>query len=141
MSITPRLLRVLILAAAGAFLAVALVIRAVADGGLEQHSGTALYASMVWAGVLALRPRTAPLPAGAVAIAFCWLVELSQLTGIPATLSARSLLARLALGVQFDPLDLAWYPAGVLPLVVLHQLARARARPVASTGQAGRRRR
>lgn len=71
----------------------------------------------------------APVPAGTVATVFCWLVECAQLTGLPAELSARSLVARLALGVQFDPVDLAWYPAGVAPLVVLHHLVRARARP------------
>ncbi|MFG3420295.1 DUF2809 domain-containing protein [Micromonospora sp. NPDC049460] len=124
MSITPRRCRILMLAAAAVFLAVALVIRATAGGGLEQHSGTALYGSMVWAGVLFLRPRTAPLSAGALAVAFCWAVEVSQLTGIPAALSARSLVARLVLGVQFDPVDLAWYPVGVLPLVALAQFVR-----------------
>lgn len=76
-------------------LAVALLIRHVGDGALEQHSGTALYASMVYAGVLFLRPRTAPLTAAA----------------------------------QFDPTDLAWYPAGVVPLLVLHTLLRAGPRP------------
>jgi hypothetical protein len=67
-----------------------------------------------------------PVPAGTVATVFCWVVELAQLTGMPAELSARSLAARLALGVQFDPVDLAWYPAGVAPLVALHHLVRAR---------------
>lgn len=125
---SPSSLRVLMLAAAAVFLAVALVVRAAADGGIEQHSGTALYACVVWAGVVFVRPRTAPLPAGAIAVAFCWTVEVSQLTGIPAALSAHSLLARLALGVRFDPVDLAWYPVGVLPLAALHQFVRDRAR-------------
>mgnify|MGYP006209449949 CR=1 FL=1 len=58
--------------------------------------------------------------AGAVAVTFCWLVELLQLTGLPAELSERSLAARLILGVQFDATDLAWYLVGVLPLVMLH---------------------
>ncbi|MEU4775221.1 DUF2809 domain-containing protein [Micromonospora sp. NPDC023644] len=128
MSITSRRCRILLLAAAALFLVVALAVRAAADGGLEQHSGTALYASMVWAGVLFLRPRLSPPAAGAIAIAFCWAVEASQLTGVPAALSARSLLARLALGVQFDPVDLAWYPVGVLPLVAVHRIVDARAR-------------
>ncbi|WP_155375603.1 ribosomal maturation YjgA family protein [Catellatospora vulcania] len=120
--------RLAALAAAVAVLAIALLIRAVADGPLEQHSGTALYASLIYAGVFVLRPRTAPLVAGAAAIAFCWLVELSQLTGVPAYLSERSLLARLALGVAYDPLDMLWYPVGVLPLVALHlALRRGRA--------------
>ncbi|MEU8007771.1 DUF2809 domain-containing protein [Catellatospora sp. NPDC049111] len=114
------------LAAAIAVLVIALLIRALADGPLEQHSGTALYASMIYAGVFVLRPRTTPLLAGAVAITFCWLVELSQLTGLPAYLSEHSLLARLALGVAYDPLDMLWYPAGVLPLVAVHLLTRAR---------------
>ncbi|MEU8081349.1 DUF2809 domain-containing protein [Catellatospora citrea] len=114
--------RLAALAAAVAVLAIALLIRALADGPLEQHSGTALYASMIYAGVFILWPRATPPVAGAVAIAFCWLVELSQLTGVPAYLSERSLLARLALGVAYDPLDMLWYPIGVLPLVAVHLL-------------------
>ncbi len=109
-----------------AALAVALTIRALAGGALEQHSGTALYASMVYAGVLFLAPRAHPALTAALAVAFCWLVELSQLTGIPAELSQRSLVARLALGVQFDPVDLIWYPVGVLPLAVAHWAVAAR---------------
>ncbi|MEH0934174.1 ribosomal maturation YjgA family protein [Micromonospora psammae] len=134
MSITPRTVRLLTPLAAALFLGVALAIRAVDDGPLRQHSGTALYASMVWAGVLFVRPRLAPLPAGLVAVVFCWLVECAQLTGIPAELSARSVAARLALGVQFDPVDLAWYPAGVAPLVALHLAVRRRRRTAGPVG-------
>ncbi len=120
--------RLAALAAAGGFLAVALGIRVLgggsgvldSSGALAQHSGTALYASMIYAGVFLLRTGATPLFAGAAAIAFCWLVELLQLTGVPAKLSEQSLIARLVLGVQFDALDLAWYVAGVLPLVALH---------------------
>lgn len=128
MPITSRAVRLLIAVAALLFLGLALLIRVVDDGALRQYSGTALYASMVWAGVLFLWPRMAPVPAGTLATVFCWLVECAQLTGVPAELSARSLAARLALGVQFDPVDLAWYPAGVVPLVVLHHVVRARRR-------------
>ncbi|WP_406063736.1 DUF2809 domain-containing protein [Micromonospora sp. NBC_00860] len=126
--ITARTVRMLMSVAALLFLGLALLIRAIDDGALRQYSGTALYASMVWAMVLFLWPRVAPAPAGVLAIAFCWVVELAQLTGVPADLSARSVAARLALGVQFDPVDLAWYPAGVVPLMVLHHLVRARHR-------------
>ncbi|PWU46669.1 DUF2809 domain-containing protein [Micromonospora globispora] len=131
MSIRPPVFRLLMLMAAALFLAVALTIRALSGGGLEQYSGTALYASMVYVGVLFLWPRLAPLPAGGVAVGFCWLVEIAQLTGVPAALSARSLLARLVLGVQFDPTDLAWYPVGVAPLVAVHWLLRSNTRPPA----------
>ncbi|MFI7426673.1 DUF2809 domain-containing protein [Micromonospora sp. NPDC049836] len=129
MPITARRVRLLMPVAALLFLGLALLIRALDDGALRQYSGTALYASMVWAGVLFLWPRLAPVPAGAVATTFCWMVECAQLTGVPAELSARSLAARLALGVRFDPVDLAWYPVGVVPLMLLHHLVRARARP------------
>ncbi|MFE9657406.1 DUF2809 domain-containing protein [Micromonospora sp. NPDC006431] len=122
MSIRPTIFRLLMLVSAALFLAVALAIRALADGRLEQYSGTALYASLVYAGVLFLWPSLRPVPAGAIAAGFCWAMECFQLTGVPAALSARSLLARLVLGVQFDPVDLLWYPVGVVPLVVLHRL-------------------
>jgi Protein of unknown function (DUF2809) len=117
-------IRLLMLASAALFLAVALAIRAAAGGALEQISGTTLYASMVYAGVVFLWPRMRPLVAGAIAIGFCWAVELSQLTGVPAYLSARSIVARLVLGVKYDPADMLWYPAGVIPLVVVHWLLR-----------------
>jgi hypothetical protein len=126
-------LRIRLIAVAGVavLLAVALGIRLVVSrggildgsGALAQYSGTALYAATVYAGVFILAPRARPWVAGAVAIAFCWAVEFFQLTGVPATLSARSVLARLALGEKFDPTDLAWYVIGVVPLVVLHEAA------------------
>lgn len=128
MSLAPRSVRLLTFASAVIFLAVALAIRAAADGAFEQYSGTALYASIVYAAVVFLWPRVSPLAAGGIAVGFCWLVEVAQLTHIPAALSQRSLLARLVLGVQFDPTDLAWYPIGIVPLIALHWLVQARAR-------------
>jgi hypothetical protein len=119
------------LAGAGGFLATALGIRVLASGdgvldssgALQQYSGTTLYASMVYAGVFVLVPTARPMVAGTAAVTFCWLVELLQLTGLPAKLSEQSLVARMVLGVQFDATDLAWYLVGVLPLVFLQTLA------------------
>lgn len=128
MSNTPRSVRMLALASTFAILAIALGIRAAADGPLEQHSGTALYASLIYAIVVFFWPRLTPFATGAIALGFCWLVELAQLTPVPAALSERSLLARLALGAHFDPIDLAWYPIGVAPMVAIHWLALSLAR-------------
>ncbi|MEU4219536.1 DUF2809 domain-containing protein [Actinoplanes sp. NPDC026623] len=129
MPITHLRFRLLMLAAAGGLLAIAFAIRAGSGllngaGRLEQYSGTALYASMAYVGVLSLWPRRSPLTAGAIAWAWCWSIECFQLTGVPAYLSGHSLLARLALGVQFDPTDLLWYPLGIIPLAALHELLR-----------------
>jgi hypothetical protein len=138
MSITHLRFRLLMLAAAAGLLAVALAIRAGTDGSLNgagrlaQYSGTALYASMAYVGVLFLWPRRSPLGAGAIAWAWCWAMEFLQLTGIPADLSSRSLAARLVLGVRFDPTDLLWYPPGIIPLVVLHEVLRRTRRGAAA---------
>jgi len=118
--------RVGALAGAGVVLVAGLLVRAVGEGAWAQHAGTALYASLIYVGVLVLRPGASPLPAGIAAVAFCWLVEAFQLTGVPAALSGRSLIARLVLGTSFDWADIALYPAGVLPLVAGHLLVRAR---------------
>jgi hypothetical protein len=112
----------------GGSLALALGIRLAAGSVLDssnpinQVSGTVLYASAVYGGVLFLFPRSRPGVVAAVAAAFCWLVEFFQLTGVPAAWSAHSIAARLALGVHFDPFDLAWYLVGVLLAVALHHL-------------------
>lgn len=127
-SITWLRFRLLMVAAGAGFLIVALGIRGLSGGmlnstgRLEQYSGTALYASMVYVGVLFLWPRLSPWAAGGAAWAWCWAVEFFQLTGVPAELSARSLPARLVLGSQFDAVDLFWYLPGIVPLVVVHHL-------------------
>ncbi|MFI7596676.1 DUF2809 domain-containing protein [Actinoplanes sp. NPDC049681] len=110
------------LAGAVLIVGVAFLVRAVAGGPLEQYAGTALYASLVYAGVFVLRPGAHPITAGASAVLFCWLVEFFQLTGIPARFPA----AHLILGARFDATDVVWYPVGVVPLVVAHLAVRAR---------------
>jgi len=95
-------------------------------GVLEQVSGTALYASAFYGGVLILWPHGRPLPVALISIAFCWAVEFFQLTDVPVELSARSVVARLVLGRVFDPSDLLWYVLGVLLAVAVHYLTLCR---------------
>lgn len=118
----PVLVRAIAVLTAIATVIVALSIRTLADGAIVQISGTVLYASMLYSAVVFLAPRLRPWLAGMIAVGLCWAVEFSQLTGVPAELSERSALARLALGARFDPVDVLWYPAGVVPLVLLHAL-------------------
>src|SRR5215468_3619816 len=124
MLLRPKAVRILTPVLALVFLAVALALRATTHGIVQNASGTALYASMVYVAIVFFWPRMHPLTVGAIAVGFCWAVEISQLTGVPAYLSARSIVARLVLGLAFDPWDMAWYPAGVVPLVVVHWLLR-----------------
>jgi Protein of unknown function (DUF2809) len=123
-----RAIRLVALAAAAGFVATAIGIRYLgtgrlySNGPLEQDSGTALYAAAVYAGVLFLVPRIRPVLAGAIALTWCWLVELAQLTSIPASLSARNVLLRLLLGTSFDWTDMLWYPIGIAPVLLAHLL-------------------
>jgi len=95
-------------------------------GLLEQISGTALYASAFYGGLLMLWPRGRAVVLGLISIGFCWAVEFFQLTGVPATLSAHSVVARLVLGRVFDRSDLAWYVVGVLLAAAIHYLTLCR---------------
>ena len=95
-------------------------------GPLEQISGTALYASAFYGGVLFLWPRGRPTVVALISIGFCWAVEFFQLSGVPAALSAHSVVARLVLGRAFDPADLAWYVLGVLLAAAIHHLTLCR---------------
>lgn len=128
MSLALGWVRLLMVVSAAVFAAAAFAIRAVSEGALGQYSGAALSGSIVYTVVVFIWPPISPPVAGGIATAYCWVVEFSQLTGIPATLSQRSVVARLLLGAQFDIVDVAWYPVGIIPLVALHWLMRARAR-------------
>ncbi|WP_068263594.1 DUF2809 domain-containing protein [Janibacter limosus] len=86
-------------------------------------AGSVLYA-MAACFAIALLSRGRPATAAGAAFVACVLVELAQLTGIPARLPALSLL----LGSGFDPRDIGWYAVGsVLGAGVMVLLARVSA--------------
>ncbi|NDU77289.1 DUF2809 domain-containing protein [Actinomadura sp. DSM 109109] len=129
MSLAVRCIRPLMVISAGVFAGAAYAVRAVVDGPVEQYSGAAFSGAIVYTIVVFVRPPVSPLSAGGVAVGYCWFIEFSQLTPIPAAISQRSWFARQLLGAQFDAVDVAWYPAGVVPLVAVHWFFRARTRP------------
>ncbi|MFJ8186264.1 DUF2809 domain-containing protein [Streptomyces sp. NPDC096105] len=121
--------RTRLLAAAAALLTVGagLGLRAVATGDVAKYGGDALYTLLVLALVVLLAPRSTPVRAAGVALAVSWAVELLQLTGLPAALSARSTAARLVLGSTFNAPDLFWYAVGACAgWLVLRAVARRR---------------
>ncbi|MGW0855287.1 ribosomal maturation YjgA family protein [Streptomyces sp. NPDC002690] len=90
----------------------ALAVRAVSDGDPGKYAGDALYTVLIHALVVLVAPRVRPAFAAGVALAFSCAVEVAQLTGVPAGLSARSEVFRLVLGSTFNAPDLLWYAVG-----------------------------
>jgi hypothetical protein len=67
---------------------------------------------MIYLVVAFLLPRSSAVAIGASALALCTLVELFQLTGLPALWAESFWPVRLLLGTGFDPLDLIAYAVG-----------------------------
>ncbi|MFI5804849.1 DUF2809 domain-containing protein [Streptomyces sp. NPDC051561] len=114
-------IRLVALGAAAAVIAAALGIRAATSGDLAKYAGDALYTVLLYALVVAVAPRVRPLVAASVALGVSWAVEFAQLTSVPATLSAHSTLARLALGSTFNAPDLFWYAVGAACAYGVHR--------------------
>ncbi|MFF2065148.1 DUF2809 domain-containing protein [Streptomyces sp. NPDC058200] len=101
-------------------------VRAVAAGDVAKYAGDALYTVLVYVLIVLAAPRVRPLVASSVALAFSCAVELLQLTGVPAELAARSVVARsvvarLVLGSTFNAPDLLWYAVGAAVAAFVHR--------------------
>lgn len=82
--------------------------------GVAGPVGDALYAALVYVLVAFVRPRATGRVVAGVAWGLCAAIELAQLTGVPAQLSALWWPARLVLGTTFHAPDLIAYVVGVL---------------------------
>ncbi|MFC8730893.1 DUF2809 domain-containing protein [Luteimicrobium sp. NPDC057192] len=133
----PRL--VLLLVALAVVLA-GLGARALLPSVLGGPAGDALYATLVVVLVALVRPTTPVWLAATVGFGLCVLVELFQLTGVPATLAAHWPPVRLALGTTFAATDLLRYAVGALVggLACAPVTARARRTAPGSARRPGR---
>jgi hypothetical protein len=98
---------------------------------LADPVGDAVYAAFVSALLVVVAPRARPGVTAGVALALCVLVELAQLTGLPARVVDAVPVARYALGTTFAAVDLLAYAAGVAAALVVRitrPSARARTR-------------
>jgi hypothetical protein len=120
--------RLIACGAAAVTVAAGLGVRALAEGDVAKYAGDALYTVLLYTLVVLAAPRVRPLTAGCVALGISWAIEFSQLSGIPAELSQRSLVARLVLGSTFNPPDLFWYATGAASAWLAHTVIRARRR-------------
>jgi len=100
---------------AGLF-AVALVAVGVAVSRVEHPAadpvGDALYAAFVFALLVLIAPRARSGVLAAVTFGICAVVELAQLTGVPAAIVDAVPVARYALGTTFVAVDLLAYAVG-----------------------------
>lgn len=82
------------------------------DHPLADPAGDALYAAFVYALLVVVAPRARAGTVAVVAFALCVLVELAQLTGVPAAVVDAVPVARYALGTTFAAVDLLAYAMG-----------------------------
>jgi hypothetical protein len=95
-------------------------------------AGGVLYAVLVYLLLTVLRPQAARWSNASIALVLCVLIELLQLTAIPADLARVFGPIRLVLGTGFAPLDLVAYAIGAaLAPGIDMLLGRIRARPAA----------
>ncbi|MFF2698676.1 DUF2809 domain-containing protein [Streptomyces cyaneofuscatus] len=129
---SPSGTRVVAAGAAAVTVAAGLGVRAAGDGAFAKYAGSALYTVLLCALVALCAPRARPVAMAATALALSWAVELLQLTGVPAELSADSTAARLVLGSTFNAPDLFWYAVGAAAAWAVRAGARRLARPSSS---------
>jgi hypothetical protein len=102
--------------------------RSFTAGEVAKFGGDVLYATMIYAVVVLVRPWAGVVISATLALLFCAAVEFAQLTPWPAAASRHSALARLALGSTFHWSDLAAYLVGVLLGVLVRYGYRTAAR-------------
>ena len=122
-------LRLTYAAAAGATIALGLVLRAILPPAsvARDVAGNALWAAMMLWWVSALAPDARLLVRGAVALGISFAVELSQLYHTPALDALRSTTGgHLVLGSGFDPRDFVAYGLGVVVAALLERSVRGR---------------
>nr|WP_201470493.1 DUF2809 domain-containing protein [Microbacterium hydrocarbonoxydans] len=101
-----------LLVAAALVIAAGLLTHLMGSGPLADRAGDVLYAVMIYLVIAIAFPRASVVVLGAGALAVCALIEVSQLTGLPALWAQSFWPVRLVLGVGFDPVDLVAYAVG-----------------------------
>lgn len=83
------------------------------DSPVSDVAGDALYACAAYAALIAVLPRARRGALAAAALAWCVVVELLQLSGLPARWAAAVPVVRYLLGTGFDARDLVVYAVAV----------------------------
>ncbi|UJP11578.1 DUF2809 domain-containing protein [Microbacterium sp. KUDC0406] len=86
-------------------------------GPVSDAAGDILYAALIVLLVAFVAPRARWWAVAAVALGWCFGVELLQLTPLPGQWGATVPALRLVFGTGFSPWDLLWYAVGVTLVV------------------------
>jgi Protein of unknown function (DUF2809) len=119
--------RVALLVVAVLVVVAGLAVHGAADGWVGGFTGDALYAVLMVVLVAIVAPRAPSAAVGAIGLAVCVGVELLQLTGVPARLSAAVPGVELVLGSTFQATDLLAYAIGAAAATFGDLLVRRRA--------------
>jgi hypothetical protein len=106
-----------------------LTVSRVGSGPLADPLGDALYAALVWVALAFVAVRRSAPAVTVAAVAVCVAVELAQLTGVPAALTAAWAPARYLLGTTFAAPDLVAYAVGAVAAGAVASMTRAGRRP------------
>ena len=91
------------------------------DHPLADPVGDALYAAFVYALLVVVAPRARARLVAVAAFGLCALIELAQLTGVPAAAVDAVPAARYVLGTTFAALDLVAYAVGATLATVVRR--------------------
>ena len=117
----PRPGRLPLAAAAAAVTVVGLLVATNGSGPVADAAGDALYAVLVYLVLATCLPGARRTVLMVTAFALCALVELAQLTGVPAALVEMWGPVRYLLGTTFNAVDLLAYGAGALAGAGIHR--------------------
>lgn len=110
--------------AAVCILVAGLAVHAFADGPVGGFAGDALYAALIAVIVAFAVPRAARWVAPVAALAFCWAIELLQLTPLPRAIEEAVPGSYFVFGSTFQWIDLVAYAVGVAAVVAVAVLRR-----------------
>lgn len=117
----PRVLAVLVVV-----VALGLVVTTQVPDPVGDVVGDLLYAVAVYVALVLVAPRLRPWVAGAVVLAWCWLVEVLQATPVVAAVLDAVPAAAWVLGSTFAARDLVLYLVGALLAMTLDVLVTVR---------------
>ena len=136
--VSPSHRRAALIITAVAACVVGLTVHEFAGNSVGAFAGDALYAVLIYALLGALVPRVPGMVIGGLALAVCVAVELFQLTGLPAQMSAAVPGVELVLGSTFQVSDLVAYTLGAVGAALgdmTIRTVRGRRLPERQTGQ------